>query len=210
MTLKYKNKYMTFEKQADAKDSFQENKEKYDKAFEEDLQKPDFDKKAFWELTSWIPYDEKISKEENLRNAFDAKVSTLIDQNLKNLTPENKAELEALKKKASSSLTNPKELVDAFSEVQSEINNRNWESAKAWEDSRVQNEANSKRITKELQDFVDKLRTSINEQKEANDKKAQDKKAQAEEVKKAEIEQKNQAEVAIAGFPTPEKTEKKA
>ncbi len=198
---------MSLEKQAETKDSFQENKEKYDKAFWDDLEKPDFNKKAFWELTSWIPYDEKISKEENLRNAFDAKVSTLIDQNLKNLTPENKAELEALKKKASSSLTSPKELVDAFSEVQSEINNRNWESAKAWQDMQAQNETNSKKLTKEIQDFVDKLKEWIkNEQKEI-EKKNQEKQAkvQAEEVTR----QKELSEVNMAmdWFPTPERKE---
>ena len=74
----------------------------------------------------------------------------------------------------------------------------------------AQNEANSKKLTRELQDFVDKLRTSIKEQKEINDKEAQEKKNQANQIKNAESEQKNQAETIIAGFPTPEKEKQKA
>lgn len=188
-TLKYKNKNMSFEKQNEGKDSIQENKEKFDKSFENELQDPNFDTKAFWNLISWIPYDDKISKEENLKNAFDAKISTLVDQNLKNLTPENKAELEALKQKASDGLKDPKEIVDAFSEIQSEINNRNWESAKAGQDlQNKNNEANTKKLSKELQDFVDKLKISLDEQQKARDSKAQEIK-QAQEIEKIERQQ---------------------
>lgn len=133
----------------------------------------DFDKKAFSEIVSWAKFDKKLSKEENFKNAFDIKVNWMIDSNLKNL-PKNDPRLTELKslQRASNNWKSPQELIESYNEIKEIIGTRHAES-KQWETDK-QNQDNQKnqiQANKESQDFLDKLKTTMKENSEIEEKK---------------------------------------
>lgn len=164
---------------------YKKNKEAFENAF---ANQEWMDKKAFGDLVKWAKFDENVDPNQNLQNAFDIKVWQMIEDNSKNLTPENRAQLQELKSKASTWATSPQELVEAFAEIQKELSTRSWESAKAWQDiQQQQTQNNEKQRSKELQDFVDKFKEARKENERLEWERNKDKK---EQIKLAEQEEK--------------------
>lgn len=198
---------MSFETQES--NEVKEQQEKFEKEFKDDAKSPEFDSETFKDLVAWIEYDENMSKEDNLRKAFDENVWNMIDKNLKNLTPENKDNLNRLKKEALSGMSDINEIISAFQEVKDLISSRNWISAKPQKEAEQRNsEAQNKQKSEKLQEFIDELLKSI---KENNEKEAENR----EKARKEANERRNQEEIernenppSLEWFPTPEQESK--
>jgi len=158
---------------------------KFEKVFEQEISWDKLDRNSFNEIISWAKFDDKLSKEDNFKNAFNQKIDWLIDENLKNLPEEDKQKLRDLQKK-SNEWKKIDWLIDSYKEIVTELSTKTAESYKRWQDITKQEEEQSK-TNKESQSFIDELKKSIDKNWQLEKEKQEQQKKEAE---KRNIEEK--------------------
>lgn len=179
------------------------DEQKFEKEFSEELKNgwEDFDKKAFWDLISGTKFDDNKSKEENIQWAFNEKVDSMIQTNLKNLPEEKKEELKNLQKKAYE-WKDTKSLLNAYKEIKQSLDDRHAESKKWEHDIHREKAQKEQEIVKEKsQDFLEELKKGISENAQKEQEKRQEMKNMLAENQEKMNQEKAWAEWVLDWFP---------
>lgn len=182
------------------------DEQKFEKEFSEELKSwwEDFDKKAFWDLISGTQFDENKSKEENIHAAFNQKIDTMMETNLKNIPDEKKQELKKLQKDANNG-KDIKSILKSYTEIKELFSTRNAESKKWENDIQREKWQKERQVAEEKsQDFLEELKKSIVENGQKEDQKRQEIKNMLAENQKEISQEREWAEWVLDWFPESE------
>ncbi len=183
-----------------------QEEQKFEKEFNKELKNwwEDFDKKAFWDVISWAKFDDSLSKEENFKNAFDTKIDTMLQSNLKNIPDERKQELKNLQKDANNG-KDIKSLLKSYNEIKDLFSTRVAESKKSESDIQRENgQKEDQKRQEKSQDFLEELKKSIVENGQKEDQKRQEMKTMLAENQEKMNQERAWAEWVLDWFPESE------